>query len=205
MRHNEIAHELKSFLNKIMPSTAIRDEPAIFPVSSAYKADSAKESDTVQALSSSNSNEGDRGDLLVRGLWNHGVETIIDVRVTDLDAKSQSQRKVASILRSHEKEKRDKYLAACLEQRRSFVPFVVSTDGLLGYEAKNLITQIAKRLALKWSRPYSVVRGLLNARINLAILRASHQCIRGPRNPASKISTKIKWDDGAGLGGFETM
>ena len=103
------------------------------------------------------------------------------------------------MIRKHEKEKRDKYLSSCLEQRRSFTPFVVSTDGILGYEAKNLMKQLAKRLSEKWSRPYSVV----NARMSLAILRASHQCIRGPRIPASRISRQIHWEDGAGLDDFE--
>jgi hypothetical protein len=52
------------------------------------------------------------------------------------------------------------------------VPFVVSTDGLLviGREAKNLLKALP--LTAKWELPYSVVRGFVNARINLAILRA---------------------------------
>ena len=82
--------------------------------------------------------------------------------------------------------------------------FVVSTDGILGYEAKNLLKQIAKRLSEKWSRPYSVVSGAItDARMSLAILRASHQCIRGPRIPASRISRQIQWEDGAGLDDLE--
>jgi hypothetical protein len=32
-----------------------------------------------------------------------------------------------------------KYLTACLEQRRHFAPFVVSTDGLIGCEAAELL------------------------------------------------------------------
>jgi hypothetical protein len=51
---------------------------------------------------------------------------------------------------------------------------VVSTDGLIGREAKNLLKQIALRLEAKWEQPYSVVRGFVNARINLAILRATN-------------------------------
>ena len=125
--------------------------------------------------------------------------------VTDLDNKSQVHREAINVLRSHEKEKRRKYLVPCKDQRRSFVPFVVSTDGLLSTEAQNLVRQIAMRLSTKWARPYSVTRGLLNARINLAILRASHQCIRGPRNPASRTSRKILWEDGAALGAFELL
>jgi hypothetical protein len=52
---------------------------------------------------------------------------------------------------------------------------------------------------------YSVVREFVNARINLAILRATNLCIRGSRVPASKMSKQVQWHDGAGLGLFETM
>jgi hypothetical protein len=71
---------------------------------------------------------------------------------------------------SEEKEKKKRYLRPCLEQRRSFVLFMVSTDTLIGREAKNLLKQIALRLTAKWEQPYSVVREIANARINLAIL-----------------------------------
>jgi hypothetical protein len=67
-----------------------------------------------------------------------------------------------------------KNLRPCLEQRRSLVPFVDSTDGSIRREAKNLLKQIAFRLTEKWEQPYSVVRGFVNARINLAILRAAN-------------------------------
>jgi hypothetical protein len=85
------------------------------------------------------------------------------------------------------------------------VLFVVSTDDLIQGEAKNLLKQIALRLAAKWEQPYSVVRGFVNARINLAILRATNLCIRGSGVPASKMSKQVQWLDGAGLGLFETM
>lgn len=55
-----------------------------------------------------NSNDGDRGDFLVRGLWRPGIETIIDVRSTNLDNKSQISRSSETILKQHEKERRDK-------------------------------------------------------------------------------------------------
>jgi hypothetical protein len=109
------------------------------------------------------------------------------------------------VQQKQEKVKRTEYLRPCLEQRRSFVPFVVSKDGLLGREAKNLLKPIALRLTAKWEQPYSVVRGFVNARINLAILQATNPCIRGSRVPASKMSKRVPWHDGAGLGLFETM
>jgi hypothetical protein len=55
----------------------------------------------------------------------------------DTDAKSCLSKDPAKVLETHEKEKKRKYLKPCLEQqRRHFTPFVVSTDGLIGKEAK---------------------------------------------------------------------
>ena len=48
----------------------------------------------------------DRGDVFIRGLWDRGTYCIIDVRVTDLDAKSNRSRDPAKVLESHEKEKK---------------------------------------------------------------------------------------------------
>jgi hypothetical protein len=68
-----------------------------------------------------------------------------------------------------------------------------------------LLKQIAICLTAKWEQPYSVVRGFVNARINLAILRATNLCIRRSQVPASKISKRVQCHDGAGLGLFEAM
>jgi hypothetical protein len=81
------------------------------------------------------SKDGDRGDILIRGMWNSQHETIVDIRVTDTDANAYKHQNPYDVLRKLEKEKKKKYLKACSDQHRSFVPFVVSTDGLLGREA----------------------------------------------------------------------
>jgi hypothetical protein len=78
----------------------------------------------------------ERGDVLIRGFWKHGTDCIIDIRCTDTDAKSVLSKDPAKVLETHEREKKSMYLGACLAQRRHFTPFVVSTDGLLGREAK---------------------------------------------------------------------
>jgi hypothetical protein len=92
-----------------------------------------------------------------------GPDCIIDIRVTDTDAKSNLSKDPAKVLEAHEKEKEKKYLGACLEQRRTFTPFVVSTDGLIGKEAKTLLTKLSTLLAEKWGKSYSEVCGYVNA------------------------------------------
>eukprot|EP00980_Cylindrotheca_fusiformis_P010882 scaffold2471_cov155-Cylindrotheca_fusiformis.AAC.4 len=109
-----------------------------------------------------------------------------------------------NVLRTREKakKKKKKYLKACLQQRRSFVPFVVSTDGLLGPEAQMFVKKLAADLSVRWDQPKSVVTNFIRARLGIAILRATHHCISGPRIPASKMSRHIEWTGPAGLALF---
>jgi hypothetical protein len=55
--------------------------------------------------------------------------------VTDTYTKPYHHRDPAEVIATQEKEKKWKYLEACLEQRHHFTPFVSSTNDLLGREA----------------------------------------------------------------------
>eukprot|EP00980_Cylindrotheca_fusiformis_P009130 scaffold1988_cov121-Cylindrotheca_fusiformis.AAC.5 len=83
------------------------------------------------------------------------------------------------------KTKKKKYLKACLQQRRSFVPFAVSTDGLLGPEAQMFVKKLAADLSVRWDQPKSVVTNFIRARLGIAILRTTHHCIRGFSDPCT--------------------
>ena len=132
---------------------------------------------------------------------------IIDVRMTDTNSPSYLNDTPADVIENQEKQKKRKYVNSCLKQRRTFTPFVLSVDGLLGKEAKSFLKAISTHLASKWDQPYSVVRGYVNAKISIAALRASHQCIRGSRTPSTRICRdrwyEKPWDDGAGLNLFK--
>jgi hypothetical protein len=183
-RHNEIRDELIHLASKAFTPSAVRDEPLI----------RGRSTENVNLCSPSETSDkqptkqDDRGDILLRGFWARGTECIVDVRVTDTDANSYKTRDPASVLKSQEKEKKRKYLAACLEQRRHFTPFVVSTDGMLGREASTFAKRLSAKLAEKWQKPYSQVCGYINVRLSIAIVRATHLCLRGSRVPAHNIS-----------------
>ncbi len=87
-----------------------------------------------------------------------------------------------------------------IDQRRHFTPFVVSTDGMFGFEARAFLKRLAKLLAEEWEKPYPVVMGFINARMSIALVRATNRCIRGSRTPASNMSNRFRWEGGAGLG-----
>jgi hypothetical protein len=181
----------------LIPS-AVRNEPLIHTSLPAVTM-----SDLEQANSPVTRNlykNRDRGDALIRGFWESGTDCIIDVRVTDTDAQSYLSKDPAKVLGAHEKEKKRKYLKPCLEQRRHFTPFVLSSDALVGKEAKILPKKLSSLLADKWEKPYSVVCGYVNAQVS--IVRATHLCLRGSRIPTSHMSRDRhpQWEDKAGFG-----
>jgi hypothetical protein len=85
---------------------------------------------------------------------------MIDVRITDVDARSNRSIVPVIVLAAQEREKKKKYLGAssCLKrslmQEEAFSPFVVSStgDGLLGKEAKILLRKLSAMLAEKWEK-----------------------------------------------------
>ena len=82
-----------------------------------------------------------------------------------VDANSCCSRSPDKVLEAQEREKKRKDPETCLQQRRHFPPFVVSTDGLLGKEAKVLIMRtLAAKLAEQWEKPYSEVCGYVRER-----------------------------------------
>jgi len=92
------------------------------------------------------------------------------LRVTNLDSKSCKNLPPKKALERQEKEKKKKYCKSCENQRRHFTPFVVSTDGMLGFEARAFLKRLAKLLAEEWEKPYPTLRGFINARMSIALV-----------------------------------
>jgi hypothetical protein len=93
-RHNESRDELVNLAaGKALTHSAARDEPLIKPSHVKEKEKDAPITDTSQKKTEQTAaGEDDRGDLLVRGFWAKGTDCMLDVRVTDTDAKSHSKR-----------------------------------------------------------------------------------------------------------------
>jgi hypothetical protein len=54
--------------------------------------------------------------ILVQAFWARGTDSIVDIRITDMDTKSYSKRPLDKVLESGKKLKKKKHLEACLEQ-----------------------------------------------------------------------------------------
>ena len=205
-RHDEIKDEIAELATMATSSNRVRNEP-IIKIGRDTNGKGVPSKANVDCLRANPPTEKtiERGDVLVHGLYDRHTSCIIDVRVTDTDQPSYLTSTPAKAIAKQEKAKKQQYLESCLEQRRHFAPYVVDTYGLLGEEAKAFNKRIGLMLAEKWKSPYSAVMGFVNARVSVAILRASHLCLRGSRVPYRHISTKrSNWDDGAGLGMFQT-
>eukprot|EP00957_Ditylum_brightwellii_P096276 7332843-Ditylum_brightwellii.AAC.1 len=83
--------------------------------------------------------------MISRHLWQSQTDAINkDIHITDADAKSYIYQPLESVLEGQEKEKKRKYLNACIEQYQYFSPLVTSVDGMLGHEASMILKQISK-------------------------------------------------------------
>ncbi len=173
--HNKIQDKLSDLASKALIPSAVCDEYRNNPITSV---EAMQELDpNLPVKRNFHKNQGkDRGDVLIRGLWARGTNCIIDVRVTDVDTVLNRSKDPHKVLNTHEQEKKKKYLEACLKQCQHFTPFVVSTDGLLGKEAKTLLKKLSSALAEKWEKLYSEVCGYVNTCMSIAIVQATHLC-----------------------------
>ena len=207
-RHDEVVQQLGQLCVQALKKSAVHAEPLISHWQPTRKSTKTqKPNSTTPSKKDDNTPTEERGDLLVRGLWRPSSDCIIDVRLTDTDQKTYLPDTPYIVLEKQEQEKKKKYSKDCQKQRKSFTPFVVSIDGMFGKEAQALLKNLAFIMANKWDLTYSQIRGYLNSKISIAILRAAHRCIRCSRIPTTRICRNhLKddppWADGAGLGLF---
>ena len=65
----------------------------------------------------------------------------------------------------------------CREQRHTFVPFVVSGDGMLAPEAVNTLKSIAQLLSEKGRHPGSSTFGCVKSQMGVAFVHATNLCL----------------------------
>jgi hypothetical protein len=121
------------------------------------------------------------------------MDIVVDVCPIDTDATSYRSQDPHKVLAMQERQQKKKYLQSCLEQRKHFTNFVLSTDGLIGREAEELLKRLSLRLANKWEWLYSVVSSFVSARMSSVIVCATHLSLQGLRVPLPWISHRPQW------------
>ena len=94
--------------------------------------------------------------LSIRGVWQPQTAALFDIRVVHADAQSYVGRSVQAVLKSAELEKKRKYNQAAADRHASFIPFVLSVDGLLAREVDLTLQRFADKLSRKWDKPYTL-------------------------------------------------
>ena len=95
-----------------------------------------------------------------------------------------------------EKEKKDFYLHACLERRRTFTPMVYSAEKTPGAEALSAQKRLAALLGYNLKQGYSEMCGFVQARMSLAIVRSNSLLLCSPRDKGVCIRKRPDLTDG---------
>ena len=138
-----------------------------------------------------------RADVNAHGFWKRGTTAMFDIRIFNLDVGSYLRMMPEKALAKAEKEKKDLYLQACLERRRTFTPTVYSADVIPGSEALAAQKRLAALLSYKLKREYSEMCGFVRARMSLAIVRSNSVLLCGPRDKGARIRQLPELTDGA--------
>eukprot|EP00919_Chromeraceae_sp_WS-2016_P038327 GHVR01091490.1.p1 GENE.GHVR01091490.1~~GHVR01091490.1.p1 ORF type:complete len:203 (-),score=35.04 GHVR01091490.1:23-631(-) len=158
-RHNEIRDTIGELCKMAYPQ--VTKEPVV-----------AESSETGKTLIA---------DLRVRGVWQRQTDALLDICVTDTDARSYLNRSPSCVLKEKESAKKSKYVAAAEARRASFTPLVFTVDGAAGTEAERFLGTLSETLAGKWGVSKSVTSQYIRTRVSFAILRATALCVRGSR------------------------
>ena len=75
---------------------------------------------------------------------------------------------------------------------------MVSSDEMFGFEARAFIKRLAKLLAEEWEKPCSTVRGFINARMSIVLVRATTRSLEVPGS--LRAICRIAFVGGVGLG-----
>jgi hypothetical protein len=172
-RHNDVAAEWHHLCAQALNPRAVSDEPLI----------PTGQDGTWAQVPGAEAPPELRGDVAVHGFWTRGRTAVFDIRVTDTDAPSFRTQDPAKVLAKQERQKTQKYGAACAASRRHFTPLVFSVDGMRGAEAVAASKRLASGLARKWKRPYSQLCGFVRSRLSIALARAASRCLRSAREP----------------------
>ena len=177
-RHDDTRDEAGRLAANALTKTRVSYKPYIFygrGVAACIEAEDTSRPGTNVARDEA------RGDVAVHGLWEKGKTCILDIRITDTDAKSYAGTSSAKVLEKAAKVKKDKYEAACTARRRTFAPLVYSVDGMACKEALAFEKRVASLMASKHEQRYSEMVGFVRARMSLSVIRSNTLMLRGAR------------------------
>ena len=127
-----------------------------------------------------------RLDISCRGFYSALDKTFLDIRVLHPNSLSNAGKPLDRMYRSHENEKKTKYMHRVREVEKSnFTPFVMSTTGGLAPEAANFIKRLSAKLSQRLCQSYSNVVGYVRRKLRFELLKTTLMTLRGFRKSKS--------------------
>ena len=90
---------------------------------------------------------------MIQSLWYCQVKSIIDVKLGDSDAYSYKYEPMAALLARWETIKNYNHGKHYHDQRKNFLPLILSVVGMLGREALVVLVQLSQTMAEKREEP----------------------------------------------------
>ena len=120
-----------------------------------------------------------KGNLMIRDLWAQVTNYISDTQVVNTGVASYVTNTPDKSFSVAERQKKGKYLEACIQQQRQFTTLFISLNSLMSTEAEDTMKIMACCLATKFQKPYSRTCGYVLSRVAITIVRSNHRCIQG--------------------------
>ena len=173
-RHDNIRNLFTALLNKVC--TNVSSEPHLTPLSGEH----------LRYLTANRRNDA-RLDIKARGFWRRGQDAYFDIRVTHVNAKTNSNLPTAKVFEKQEQEKKRAYNERVIEiEHGTFTPLVMGTNGGAGKECTVFVKQLCFALSEKQNEHYNSTINWLRTKLSFEILKSSLLCVRGTRRPWHK-------------------
>ena len=131
---------------------------------------------------------------MIQGLWDFLFNAIIDFRLCDADADTYKYDSMTALLARWEKSKKDKHGNHCQNQRKMFLTFVNSVEGVLVMESLVVLSQLSQVMVEKREDPLLQIQEWVKGCIKIAVARSYSRMIRGARLPSPLREREPDWD-----------
>ena len=123
-----------------------------------------------------------RMDVTGNGVWGPQERSFLDIRVTHPNCPSHQGKKLATLYREQEQEKKRTYNERVIQiEKGSFTPVVFSTFGGMGKEAEIFHKRLALLISMKRKESYASVVNYIRTRLRFCLLKSVLTSIRGIR------------------------
>ena len=170
MRHDAVRDTFAELLEEVCKD--VRTEPQLLPVTG------------EELPPGTNIEDGARLDVGAIGLWQPLGRALLDIKVCNPFAQTNSAMPLDRMYKHHQNLKKRQYNARVIQvEKASFTPAVFSCTGGAAPEATRLMKVIAEKRAAKRRESYAENISFVRRRITFDILKTCLLSFRGSRKP----------------------